>query len=88
MGMEPKIHDLEAVFSENSPKSQLDRVRRKNIIRVAIIEKKAYWVHDNVFYEADVVDGQIDNDAAKPINAHGLSTKELNKLLYILDSLL
>jgi hypothetical protein len=86
--MEPRIHDLEAVFNENSPKSQLDRIRKKNIIRVAIVEKKAYWVHENIFYVADVVDGEIDNNAAQPIDAHNLSKKELDKLLYILDSLL
>jgi hypothetical protein len=88
MKMEPRIHDLEAVFNENSPKSQLDRIRKKNIIRVAIIQKKAYWVHQNVFYVADVIDGEIDNDAAKPIDAHTLSQKQLDKLLSILDSLL
>jgi hypothetical protein len=88
MGTEPRIHDLEAVFNENSPKSQLERIRKKNIIRVAIVAKKAYWVHENVFYVADVVDGEINNDAAKPIDAQSLSKKELDKLLYILDSLL
>jgi hypothetical protein len=39
MGIEPMIHDLEAIFNDNSPKSQLDRIRKKNIIRVAILEK-------------------------------------------------
>lgn len=85
--MEPTIHDLEAVFNDNSPKSQLDRIRRKNIIRVAIVEKKAYWVHENVFYEAEIVNGQINNENAKPINALSLTQKELNKLLMILDSM-
>lgn len=41
-----------------------------------------------MFYVADVVDGFIDNDAAKAIDAQALSKKELDKLLYILDSLL
>lgn len=88
MGTEPSVYDLEAVFNENVPRSQLDRIRKKNIIRVAIVEKKAYWVHQNVFYVADVVNGFIDNDAAKAIDAQALSKKELDKLLYILDSLL
>jgi hypothetical protein len=87
MGIEPMIHDLEAIFNDNSPKSQLDRIRKKNIIRVAILEKKAYWVHENIFYEAEVVDGQINNENAKPIDAHSLTQRELNKLLTILDSM-
>ena len=69
------------------PLSQLDKVRKKNIIRVAIHGKKAYWVHENIFYEADVVDGHIDNSEAKPIDAHKLSEKELERLLKILDSI-
>ena len=85
--MEPTIHDLEAIFNDNSPKSQLDRIRKKNIIRVAIVERTAYWVHENVFYEAEIIDGQINNENAKPIDAHLLTQKELNKLLTILDSM-
>ncbi len=87
MGMEPMIHDLEAIFNDNSPKSQLDRIRRKNTIRVAILERKAYWVHDNIFYEAEVVNGQINNENAKPIDAHSLTQRDLNRLLMILDSM-
>ena len=85
MGIEPKIHDLEAVFNDRSPKSQLDRIRKKNIIRVAIVEKKAYWVHDNVFYEAEVIDGEINNNDAKPIDATNLSQSQIKKLMDILD---
>jgi hypothetical protein len=87
IGMEPMIHDLEAIFNDNSPKSQLDRIRRKNTIRVAILERKAYWVHDNIFYEAEVVNGQINNENAKPIDAHSLTQRDLNRLLMILDSM-
>jgi hypothetical protein len=87
MGIEPSIYDLEAVFNNNVPKNQLEKIREKNIIRVAIVEKKAYWVHDNIFYQADVVNGYIDNNDAVPIDAHSLSQKELIKLLTILDSI-
>ena len=85
LGMEPKIHDLEAVFNESFPKSQLDRIRRKNIIRVAVVEKKAYWVHENTFYEAEVINGEINNDDAKPIDATNLSDAQIKMLLDILD---
>ena len=67
--------------------SQLDKIRKKNIVRVAVIGKKAYWVHENIFYEADVVNGHINNEEAKPIDAHKLSAKELERLLEILDSI-
>jgi hypothetical protein len=82
-----KIHNLEAKFKTNGDDSQLEQIRKKNIIKVAIIGSKAYWVHDNTFFESSIVDGYIDNEGAKPIDAHTLSTKEFEKLLKVLDNL-
>jgi len=56
-------------------------------ISVAIIEDKAYWVVNNTFYQADVVDGQVDRDTSKPIDAFAMSAGDLAKMLYILDNL-
>lgn len=67
--------------------TQMQKIRAKNTIKVAIVGDKAYWVHNNTFYESDVVDGYVDNYAARPINAHKLSKKELNNLLDILDKI-
>ena len=67
--------------------TQLDKARKKNIIKVAITENKAYWVHENIFYESDVVDGYVDSENSRPIDAHKLSQKELNKLMDILDGI-
>lgn len=72
---------------QTKQQSQLDKIRQKNTIKVAITNNKAYWVHDNIFYESDVVDGCIDNEKTKPIDAHKLTKKELNELLIILDGI-
>lgn len=79
------LRDLQVEFAETKVRSQLDSVRKRNIIRVAVIGKKAYWIHNNVFYEADVVDGHINNEGAKVVDAFNLSAKELDDLLEILD---
>jgi len=55
-------------------------------IRVAQYEEKAYWVHQNVFYEADVI-SEPDFSSARPIDTMSMSPKQLNKLLAILDEL-
>lgn len=85
--LQAQVHDMEAEFNNDLPKSQLDRIRKNSIIRVAIIGDKAYWVHDNTFYETEIIDGYIDNDNAKPIDAFKLSDKEFVKLLTILDNI-
>lgn len=67
--------------------TQLEKIRAKNTLRVAVVGSKAYWVHENIFYESDIVNGQIDNSAARPIDAHKLSKKQLDQLLHILDKI-
>lgn len=74
-------------FYSKAKDSQLEQFRKKNTIKVAIIGEKAYWVHDNTFYETSVVDGEINNSDATPINADNLSTKEVRMLMDILDSI-
>lgn len=67
--------------------TQLERIREQNTIRVAIVGDKAYWVQSNIFYESDVVDGLIDSNATRAVDAHKLSKKEITDLLEILDQI-
>lgn len=85
----PWTYLLEAiVFVFTKPETKYeDSMDEDGVVRVAMLEDKAYWVQDNIFYEADMVDGNPDLDSAKPINAIEISEKELNKLLFILDTL-
>lgn len=50
-------------------------------------DNKVYWVANNVFYYADLVDGEFDPANAKQINTENLSKKQLEELLFILDNL-
>jgi hypothetical protein len=56
-------------------------------VHVAIIENKAYWVIGNVFYQADIVDGEVNKESSRPIDAFKMSSRDLTKMLYILDNL-
>jgi len=56
-------------------------------LKVAIVEDKAYWVVNNMFYEADVVDEEIVKEEAKPIDAFEMNMKDVNKMMTILDSI-
>jgi hypothetical protein len=62
-------------------------MRSKNTVKIAIIGNKAYWVHDNVFYETDIIDGEMDRSSSKPIDASSLSTKQVRMLMDVLDSI-
>jgi hypothetical protein len=56
-------------------------------LKVAIVEDKAYWVVNNVFYEADVVDEEILKEDAKPVDAFDMDFKEVTKMMTILDNI-
>ena len=83
--------DLESMMRSPAPQeqfqTQMQKMQRKNTIRVAIVNDKAYFVHDNTFYTAEVVDGEVDRASASPINAFDMSKKEMTKLLSILDNM-
>lgn len=65
----------------------MQQIRKKNTIRVAIIGNKAYWVHNYTFYESDVVNGEINNAAARPIDTENLSRSQINILMSVLDKI-
>jgi hypothetical protein len=57
-----------------------------DITRVAVYKDKAYWVHENIFYQSEVT-WEPDFTTAEPIDTMSLSSKEVNELLIILDEL-
>jgi hypothetical protein len=67
--------------------SQLTKRVEKSMIRVIVVGNSAYWVSDNIFYVADAVDGQVIPETAEPVDTNRMSRKDLDKMLFILDSL-
>lgn len=56
------------------------------IVRVAVYGENAYWVHNNVFYQSEII-VEPDFTTAKPIDTMSLTPKEVKRLLGILDEL-
>lgn len=63
-----------------------DWVNEKEVVRVAVVDDKAYWVHDNIFYESEVT-SEPDFSTARPVDTMSMKPKQLNELLVILDEL-
>jgi len=59
----------------------------ENFIKVAIVEDKAYWIINNVLYQADVIDGEIMKEDAEPVDAFDMEFGDVNKLMNILDNM-
>jgi hypothetical protein len=60
---------------------------QKNMLRVVIAEGNAYWILNNVFYTANAINGRVDEETIKPLDIDNMPTKELDKMLSILDDL-
>lgn len=80
----PFLPDLLPVDVKNT---QSSKRLKENIIDVLVTEDYAYWIHKNVFYRANVEDGEVNRSSASPINTSDMSDNELKKMLKILDKL-
>ncbi len=67
--------------------SQARKHVEKNSVKVMIIENNAYWVHNNMFYVADAVNGSVDSETVRPVDTNNMSKRDIDKMLFILDSL-
>ena len=59
----------------------------EDCISIAIVENQAYWVSDNTFYVAELVNGEIDRASCRPVNVFEMSNTDIRKMLFILDNL-
>ena len=66
---------------------EFDMPKEEEPISVAYLEDTAYWVLDNTFYQADIVDGYVDKESSRPVDVFEMSNGDLLKMLYILDNL-
>jgi hypothetical protein len=73
--------------SYEPPERQSTNYEKSLNIKLVIHNNKAYWLHENKFYTATVVDGVVDKATTKPVDTMGMSTVELKELSQIVDAL-
>lgn len=82
---------LKSFFSRDikdyEKQTQITKRTEENAVRIIAVDDMAYWVVDNVFYVADIVDNQPDLSTARPIDTSNMSKKDIDKMLFILDNL-
>jgi hypothetical protein len=75
------------VTNNQKPPSQLTKRKEKDMIKVIVMENQAYWVSDNTFYVAKAFEGEVLPDTAEPVDIEHMSRRDIDKMLFILDSL-
>jgi len=67
-------------------KSQMQQLQKSSQLEILIVKSKAYWVYDNILYEAEIhKSGEILTDEAKPVDVINMKEKDLNKIIKIVD---
>jgi hypothetical protein len=67
--------------------SQSTKDRKKRMIRIIMLDNNAYWINDNTFYIADIVDGKIDNETKRIVDIYSMDDVQLKKIQFIVDKL-
>jgi hypothetical protein len=68
-------------------KTQSLKHHDKSNIKVIILDNSAYWIKDNIFYKAPLVDELIDKDSAEQVDTMNMDKVQLDKMLFIMDKL-
>jgi hypothetical protein len=56
-------------------------------VKVIILEDKAYWVIDNIFYVADINENGFDKNNAQVLDIINMDRVQLDKIMFIVDKL-
>jgi hypothetical protein len=56
-------------------------------MKIMIVKDRAYWIKDNTFYVATVVDGQVNKETAKEVDTMAMSKVELDEMMFIVEKL-
>jgi hypothetical protein len=75
------------IFDNEVASSQSKIWKEKKTTKFLVIDQKAYWVSNNMFYVGDTDNGQVRPETGRPIDISTMSPKEVNKMLFILDNL-
>lgn len=68
-------------------KTQSRKYHEKMNIKVIIVDDNAYWVKDNIFYTAPMIDEHIDSDMVQEVDTISMDRVQLEQMLFIMDKL-
>ena len=81
-------YSMRKKYIERINRKSQSRIRQeRENVRVIIVENEAFWIKDNAFYTAPMVDNLINKDSAIQVDTTHMDKVQLDKMLFILDKL-
>lgn len=56
-------------------------------IKVIIVDDNAYWIKDNIFYTAPMLNEHVDSDYVEQVDTMNMDKVQLEQMLFIMDKL-
>ena len=69
------------------PPSQSSKHYDKIFTKILIDGDSAYWIKDNTFFTAAIIDGDIDKESAKQVDTMAMDKVQLDKMIKIIETL-
>jgi hypothetical protein len=85
--LSPLLPQVNQINKINNKNNQSGKHLKNTNVKVLIVDGKAYWTKNNVFYVSNIVNGDIDKDNAQVVDTMGMNKVELDKMLFIIDQL-
>jgi hypothetical protein len=67
--------------------SQSINFLKDSYMKVMIVKDKAYWIKNNTFFVADVIDGEVVKEKAKQVDTMSMDKVQLNEIMFIVEKL-
>lgn len=67
--------------------TQSRKILEKSQIRIIFSDNRAYWIKNNMFLQADLVDGEVDDSTTKVVDTMTMDKVELDKMIFIVQKL-
>jgi hypothetical protein len=77
--------DFDRVFHKETQAMYFENSKMLNYIEMP--DKRVYWMDRNIIYYTDISGGKFDPGEGKPLKIRNIPEKEINKVLYIINSL-
>lgn len=68
-------------------KSQSKNHEKETNVRVIIVDNQAYWIKDNIFYNAPLLNNMVDKESAQRVDTTNMDKVQLDQMLFIVDKL-
>jgi hypothetical protein len=76
------------ILEEQKPKkTQASQYISRNSVKAIAVEDQIYWIADNAFYTANIVDGDIQENSTRLVDTMAMDKVQLEKMIFIVDKL-